>query len=93
MHLLRFGCLATDLLDFFINSLLCVAMVTELVNYILQNIWLCATDCNLVYMNKTLFALNAFDHLILTFRVNRSPKIPEFLENLKFFSFVSMVTI
>ena len=46
MHILRFGCLATDLLDFFINSLLCVAMVTELVNDILQNIWLCATDCN-----------------------------------------------
>ena len=69
MHILRFGCLATDLLFFYINSLL--AMVTELVNDILQNIWLCATDCNYVYMNKTLFALNAVDHLILD---NRSPK-------------------
>ena len=74
MHILRFGCLATDLLFFFINSLLCVAMVTELVNDILQNIWLCATDCNYLYMNKTLFALNAVDHLILIFKVNRSPK-------------------
>ena len=46
----------------------------------------------IVYMNKTLFALNACDHLKLTFKVNRSPKIPEILENLKFFSFVSMVT-
>ena len=45
MYILRFGCLATDLL-FFINSLLCVAMVTYLVNDILQNVWLCATDCN-----------------------------------------------
>ena len=44
-------------------------------------------------MNKTLFALDAFDHLILTFKVNRSAKIPEILENLNFFSFVSMVTI
>ena len=46
MHILRFVCLATDLLDFFINSLLCVAMVIELVNDNLQNVWLCATDCN-----------------------------------------------
>ena len=38
MHILRFGCIATDLLDFFINSLLCVAMETELVNDILQNV-------------------------------------------------------
>ena len=74
MHILRFGCLATDLLDFFIISLLTVAMVTELVNDILQNVWLCATDCYQCNMNKTLFALNAFDHLILTFKVNRSPK-------------------
>ena len=49
-------------------------MVTELVNDILQDIWLCATECNYVYMNKALFALNAVDHLILTFEVNRSPK-------------------
>ena len=39
---------------FFIISLLRFAMVTELVNDILQNIWLCATDCNLVNMSKTL---------------------------------------
>ena len=44
-------------------------------------------------MNNTLFALNAFDYLILTCKVNRSAKIPEILENLKFFSIVSMVTI
>ena len=47
MHILHFGCIATDLLDFFyINSLLCVAMVTKLVYDIIQNVWLCATDCN-----------------------------------------------
>ena len=74
MHILRFSCLATDLLCFFINSLLCVAMITELVNDILQNIWLCATDCNYLYMNKILFVLNAVDHLVLIFKVNRSPK-------------------
>ena len=44
-------------------------------------------------MNKILFALNVFDHLILTFKVNRSPKIPEILENLKICRFVSMETI
>ena len=40
-------------------------MVTELVNdiHVLQNVCLCATDCIKVYMNKTLFALNAFEHL------------------------------
>ena len=39
---------------FFMNSLPRFAMVTELMNDILQNIWLCATDCNLVNMSKTL---------------------------------------
>ena len=86
MHSLRFGFLAIDLFEKkIINSLLCVAIVTELVNDTLQNIWLCAADCNQVCMNKTLFALNAFDHLILTFKVNMSPKIPEITENLKIF--------
>ena len=39
---------------FFMNSLLRFAMVIELVNDILQNIWLYDTDCNLVNMSKTL---------------------------------------
>ena len=30
MHIIYFGCLATNLLDCFINTLLCVAMVTML---------------------------------------------------------------
>ena len=46
MHNLYFGCLATDLLDFFINTLLCVAMATMLVKDIAQNVLLCAADCN-----------------------------------------------
>ena len=45
MHILLFGCLATDLLDFD-NILLCVAMVTELVNDIIQNVRLCASGYN-----------------------------------------------
>ena len=65
MHILRFGCLATDLLDFFykLTTLRCYGN-TELVNDILQNIWLCATDCNYVFMNKTIFCfecLRPFD--------------------------------
>ena len=40
MHNLYFGCLATDLHDFFMNTLLCVAMVTMLVKYISQNVTL-----------------------------------------------------
>ena len=36
MHILYFGCLATDLLDFIINTLLCIAMVTMLVKDIPQ---------------------------------------------------------
>ena len=62
-------------------------MVTELVNNILQNKWLFATDYKYVYISKTLFALNAFD--LLTGHQN----IPEILEKLKIFSFVSMVTV
>ena len=45
MQNLYFGCLATDLLNFFINTLLCVAMVTMLVNDIPQNVLLCAAEC------------------------------------------------
>ena len=44
-------------------------------------------------MTKTLFAMNAFNYLILTCKVNRSAKIPKILENLKIFSIVSIVTI
>ena len=44
MIILNFGCLATDLLDFFINTLFCVAMVTILVKDIPQNVSLCAAD-------------------------------------------------
>ena len=46
MHTLYFGCVATDLLDFFMNTQLCVAMVTMLVKDIPQNVSLCAADCN-----------------------------------------------
>ena len=46
MHNLYFGCLAKDLLDFFINTLLCVAMVTMLVKDIPQNVLLPAADCD-----------------------------------------------
>ena len=31
---------------FFINTLLCVAMVTMLAMYILQKVWLCEADYN-----------------------------------------------
>ena len=74
MHIHYFGCLATNLLDFFINTLLCVAMVTMLAMYSLQKVWSCAVDCNLCYLNKTLFTLIAFDYLILTLKVKRSAK-------------------
>ena len=67
MYILYFGCLATNLLDFFINTLLRVAMVTELAMFILRKVSLCAAGCNLGCMNKTLFAFIAFDYLILTF--------------------------
>ena len=59
-------------------------MITELENDVLQNVWLCATVCNYVNMNKSLFALNAFNQLILTFKIYRSAKIPEILEKLCF---------
>ena len=51
MYILQFGCRANDFSNLFIYSLLCVAMVTELVNDILQNVLLCATDYKQVYMN------------------------------------------
>ena len=44
---------------FFINTLLCVAMVTMLTMYILQKVRLCAADYNYGYMNKTMFTLIA----------------------------------
>ena len=84
MHILYFGCQATNLLVFFINTLLCVAMVTMLAMYILQNVCLFAADCNLDYMNKTLFTLIDFDYLILTFKVKRSAKIPNISWKLDF---------
>ena len=53
--------------------------------YILQKVWSCAADCNLCYMNKTLFTLIAFDYLILTFKVKRPAKNTRyFLETLFF---------
>ena len=45
MHNLYFGCLATNFLDFFINTLLCVAMVTMLVKDIPPKVSLRAADC------------------------------------------------
>ena len=36
-------------------------MVTKLAMYILQKVCLCAADCYLGYMNKTLFNFIAFD--------------------------------
>ena len=74
MHILYLGCLATNLVDFLINPLLCVAMVTLLVKDFLQNVWLYAAGCNLMYMNKTLLTSIAFDYLILIFKVKRSAK-------------------
>ena len=74
MHILYFGCPATNLLVFFINTLLCVAMVTVLAMYILQKLCLCVAGCNLGYMDIILFTLIAFDYLIFTFKVKRSAK-------------------
>ena len=73
MYILYFGSLATNLLDLYKHTF-CVAMVTKLAMYILQKICLCAADCNLGSINKTLFILIAFDYLILTFKVNGSAK-------------------
>ena len=74
MHIHYFGYLATNLLDLFINTPLCVAMVTMLAMYILQKVLLCVADCNKGYINKTLFTLIALNYLILTFKVKRSAK-------------------
>ena len=49
-------------------------MVTKLAMYILRKVSLCAAGCNFGYMNKTLFALIAFDYLILTFKVKKTAK-------------------
>ena len=44
-------------------------------------------------MNRTMFTLIAFDYFILTFKVKRSGKIPDFFLKIRLFlSFVSMVT-
>ena len=67
-------------------------MVTMLAMYILQKVCLFAADCNLGYMNKTLFTLIDFDYLILTFKFKRSAKIPNISRKLDFLSFVPMVT-
>ena len=77
---------------FFINTLLCVAMVAMWVKNISQNVSLSAAYCHEVYMNRTMFTLIAFDYLILTFKVKRSGKIPDFSWKFDFLSFVSMVT-
>ena len=92
MHILYFGCLATNLLDFFINTLLCVAMVTMLAMYILQKVCFCAAGYNLGSMDITLFTLIAYDYLILTFKVKRSAKNTRYFLEFDFSSFVSMVT-
>ena len=47
-------------------------MVTMLAMYIIQKVCLCAADCKLGCMNKTMFTLIAFYCLILTFKVKRS---------------------
>ena len=67
-------------------------MVTKLAMSILRKASLCAAGCNLGYMNKTLFALIAFDYLILTFKVKRSAKNTRYSLEIWFLSFVSMVT-
>ena len=60
--------------------------------YILQKVCLCAAGYNLGYMNKTLFAIIAYDYLILTFKVKRAAKNSNISGKLDFLSFVSMVT-
>ena len=49
-------------------------MVTMLAMYVLQKIGLCAADCYVGNMNKTMFTLIAFDYLILSLKVKRSAK-------------------
>ena len=67
-------------------------MVTMLAMYNLQQMWLCAANCNLGSMNKILFTPIAFDYLILIFKVNRSEKNPAISWKPDFSSFASMVT-
>ena len=61
-------------------------MVTMLAMYILQKLCLCAAGCNLSY------TIIAFDYLILTFKVKKSPKNTRYFLESRFLSFVSMVT-
>ena len=49
-------------------------MVTRLAMSILRKVSLCAAGCNLGCLTKTLFALIAFDYLILTFKIKGSAK-------------------
>ena len=51
-------------------------MATMLAMYILQQMWLCAADCNLRYINKILFTSIAFDCLILILKSIGQQKIP-----------------
>ena len=60
-------------------------MVSMLAMFILQKVCLCAADCNLGYMNKTLLTLIAFDNLILTFKVKRSAKTTRYFLETWFF--------
>ena len=53
--------------------------------YDLQKVWLCATDCNLGYMNEILYTLIAFDYLILNLRSKGRRKIPDISWKLDFF--------
>ena len=47
----------------------------------------------LLYINRSMFTLIAFDYWILTFKIKRSGKTPDISLKLVFFkSFVSMVT-
>ena len=77
MHILYFGCLATDLLDFFYKLTILCCYGNYVGEGYPQNVSLSAAYCYLVYMNRTLFSLIAFDYLILTFKVKRSRKIPD----------------
>ena len=67
-------------------------MVTMLALFFLQQMWLCAADCNLGHTNKVLFTSIAFNYLILIFKVNWSAKNTSNLLETCFLSFVSMVT-
>ena len=52
--------------------------------YDLQKVWLCATDCNLGYMNEILYTLIAFDYLILYLKSKGRRKIPDISLKLDF---------